>query len=121
MGLIIFWNFSEEALVEEKRLDGKYILVTNLSPKEYPSSQLLKLYKSRHLNESRFRAFKSDLRVRPVFLKTDERIKTLLFINILDLTLYCLVEWLCRQNNIQLMVRASSPPPIILIVYFLAL
>jgi len=77
--------------------------VTNLSPKEYPAVELLKLYKSRHLNESRFRTFKSDLRVRPVFLKTDERIVALLLI--LALTLYCLVEWLCRQNNLQVTAR----------------
>jgi len=94
---------NEQALAQEKRLDGKYILVTNLSPKEYPAAELLKLYKSRHLNESRFRTFKSDLRVRPVFLKTAERIVALLLI--LAHTLFCLVEWLCRQNNLQVTAR----------------
>ncbi len=103
--LSLDWSFNEVALAQEKRLDGKYILITNLSPEEYPSTELLKLYKSRHLNESRFRTFKSDLRVRPVFLRTDERIMALLFINILALTLYCLVEWLCRQNNLQVTAR----------------
>ncbi|RKL61513.1 hypothetical protein DXT63_16420 [Thermoanaerobacteraceae bacterium SP2] len=83
------------------------MLVTNLPEEEYPSSVLLQLYKSRHLNESRFRAFKSDLKVRPVFLKTDDRIKALLFINILALTVYCLVEWLCRKNNIYITARVA--------------
>lgn len=103
--LSLNWHLNEEALAQEKRLDGKYILVTSLSQEEYPSSELLKLYKSRHLNESRFRALKSDLRIRPVFLKNDERIKALLFINILALTLYCLIEWLCRQNNLKVTAR----------------
>lgn len=103
--LTLAWTTNEEALAEEKKLDGKYILVTNLSPDEYSSSQLLQLYKSRYLNESRFRSFKSDLKVRPIFLKTDERIKALLFINILAFILYCLVEWLCRQNNINVTAR----------------
>jgi len=29
----------------------------------------------------------------------------LLLINILTLTLFCLVEWLCRQNNLQVTAR----------------
>jgi hypothetical protein len=28
-----------------------------------------------------------------------------LFINILALTLYCLIEWLCRQNNLKVTAR----------------
>jgi transposase len=105
--LTLNWAINEEYLRQEKRADGKYILVTNLPEEEYPSSVLLQLYKSRHLNESRFRAFKSDLKVRPVFLKTDDRIKALLFINILALTVYCLVEWLCRKNNIYITARVA--------------
>lgn len=93
--LTLEWSLNQDALTEAKRLDGKYILVTNLA--DYSATELIQLYKSRHLNESRFRNFKSDLKVRPLFLQNDDRIKALIFINILALTLYCLIEWLYRK------------------------
>lgn len=93
--LALEWTLNEDALAEAKHLDGKYILVTNLT--DYSATELIQLYKIRHLNESRFRSFKSDLKVRPLFLQNDDRIKALIFINILALTLYCLMEWLYRK------------------------
>ncbi|RKL64045.1 hypothetical protein DXT63_03245 [Thermoanaerobacteraceae bacterium SP2] len=32
-------------------------------------------------------------------------LKALLFINILALTVYCMVEWLCRKNNMYVTAR----------------
>ncbi len=88
------------AMQDENRLLGKYMLVTNVNIFDYDADQLLELYKSRHQIESRFRALKNDLKIRPIFLQSEERIKSLVLVNILALLVYSLIEWICQQNKL---------------------
>lgn len=98
--LTLTWEYDEVAMQEENRLLGKYMLVTNLGKKDYDADQLLELYKSRHQIESRFRALKSNLKIRPIFLQSEERIKSLILVNILALLVYSLLEWICQRNKL---------------------
>jgi transposase len=98
--LTLAWEYDRLAMNEENRLLGKYMLVTNLNKKDYDGDQLLELYKSRHQIESRFRALKSNLKIRPIFLQSEGRIKSLILVNILALLAYSLLEWICQRNKL---------------------
>jgi transposase len=98
--LSLTWGYDRVAIDEENRLLGKYMLVTNLNQKDYDADQLLELYKSRHQIESRFRSLKNDLKIRPIFLQSEERIKSLILVNILALLVYSLLEWICQRNKL---------------------
>ena len=67
---------------------------------DYDSDQLLEPYKSRHQIESRFLALKNNLKIRPIFLQSEERIKSLILVNILALLVYSLIEWVCQQKRL---------------------
>ena len=62
-------------------------------------------YKSRFIVESRIRNLKSDIKVRPLFLQNDERIGSLVFVIILALMVYSILETLCRRENINITSR----------------
>jgi transposase len=49
---------------------------------------------------------KSDIKVRPLFLQNDERIESLVFVTILALMVYSILETLCRCENINITSRA---------------
>jgi transposase len=97
-----FWVI-DDLVKEDSKMDGKYIIVTNVH--EYTKSQLLNAYKSRFIVESRIRNMKSDIKVRPLFLQNDERIESLVFVTILALMVYSILETLCRRENINITSR----------------
>jgi transposase len=98
--LALAFERNQVAMQEENRIMGKYMLVTNLGEADYDADQLLELYKSRHQIESRFRALKNNLKIRPLFLQSEERIKSLILVNILALLVYSLIEWVCQQKKL---------------------
>jgi hypothetical protein len=67
--------------------------------------EVLRLYKNRNLVENRMCNLKHDIRVRPVFLHNDNRIKSAALISVLALTVYSLIEWLAQEKNINLTGR----------------
>jgi transposase len=65
-----------DALQEAARLAGKYILATSMMDEEACSmNEIMHLYKNRDLVETRMRNLKHDIKVRPVFLQNDDRIR----------------------------------------------
>ena len=97
------WWLDRDALRQADQRDGRYLLVTNdwsLSPE-----QMLALYRQKDGLEKRFTVSKSDLRVSPIYLHKDERIKAMLLVNMLALLAYSLLERQTRQNGLQLTTR----------------
>jgi transposase len=97
--LSLHYAVDEAALAQAARADGRYLLVHNLAGN---ADEIFALYKRQHLVERRFRNFKSDLRVHPVWLHREPRIEALLLIWLLALTIYVLLELLAeraRLNN----------------------
>ena len=87
--------------VEEK--DGRYLLVTNdwsLSHQE-----MFRLYRQKDGVEKRFTICKSDLKVSPVYLHQDQRIASMLLLNMVALLAYSLWERQIRQQGLQLTTR----------------
>jgi hypothetical protein len=63
---------------------------------------MLALYRDKDAVEKRFRIFKQDLRVRPVFVHSDERLRALLLVNLIALLAYSLLERQARQQGLVL-------------------
>lgn len=91
------WERDEAAIAEAEALDGFYVLITNLPADEYDTAAVLQLYKGQHRVERRFGDFKGPLAVRPVFLKDNRRIASLVFVVYLALLVYCLLERQVRK------------------------
>lgn len=86
----------KEVIDEEARLDGKYILVTD---QKMSMDEALLTYKSRNIIEVRIKNFKHAIKVRPLFLQSEERIASLVFVNVLALIVYSVLELLARKKG----------------------
>ena len=99
----LFWGRMQAALHAAERFDGRYLLVTNdwsLSPQE-----MFRLYRQKDGVEKCFRLCKSDLQVSPLYLHQDQRISTMLFLNLVALLAYTVLQRQLQQRGIQLTTR----------------
>lgn len=96
--MTLSWAWNEIAIQRLRRQEGIYVLLTNLrDPDKYPPAEILRLYKRRNPVEDRIRTLKNTVKVRPLFVHTDERVRALVLVTILALTFYSLIEWRARQ------------------------
>jgi transposase len=91
-------NFTrdEAALAEAARLDGRYALVTNA---DLSADDMLKAFKGQCRAEQRFHILKGPLKVRPIHLRSDRRIAALVFLSMVALVIYTILEWLVRRRT----------------------
>jgi transposase len=61
-----------DALIEESKLDGCYVIKTDLPSTNIKAQNVHDRYKDLAMVESAFRTMKSDLEVRPVYVRTEE-------------------------------------------------
>jgi transposase len=86
----LHWAVDRLALFTAMQHDGRYLLVTNdwrLAPR-----RMLELYRSKDALEKRFKVAKQDLRIRPLYVHSDDRIRAMLLVNMLALLAYSLLE-----------------------------
>lgn len=97
------WAIDGLALFKAMQHDGRYLLVTNdwhLGPR-----RMLELYRSKDALEKRFEVAKQDLRIRPLYVHSDDRIRALLLVNMLALLAYSLLERQAQQAGLQITTR----------------
>jgi hypothetical protein len=97
------WAVDRRALFTAMQHDGRYLLVTNdwhLAPR-----RMLELYRSKDALEKRFKVAKQDLRIRPLYVHSDERIRAILLINMVALLAYSLLERQVQQAGLPLTSR----------------
>jgi hypothetical protein len=92
----ITWARDQDAIAAASRLDGLYVLATNL-PGPGPGTPLtaldaLKIYKDQWVAEQGHRDLKQALKVRPVFLHNDDRIHALIAVIGVALLIFGLIE-----------------------------
>ena len=97
------WQINTYALWPAEQRDGRYLLVTN--DWNLSHQQMFQLYRDKDGVEKRFHICKSDLQVSPVYLHQDQRIATMLMLNMLALLAYSLLERQIRQQGLQLTTR----------------
>ena len=102
-GVNLHWQLDTETLAQKERLDGRYLLVTN--DWSLSHQQMFQLYRDKDGGEKRFLISKQDLKVSPIYLHKDQRIATMLLLNMLALLVYSLLERQMRQQGLQLTTR----------------
>lgn len=97
------WWVDTQSLWQAMQTDGRYLLVTNdwsLSPQ-----RMIEMYRAKDGVEKCFRVSKQTLRVRPLYVHSDERIEAMLLVNMLALLTYSLLERQMRQHGLPLTTR----------------
>jgi transposase len=97
------WYLDVNALETAQRGDGRYLLVTNDFNLSYP--QMMALYRQKDAVEKRFEVCKQDLKVRPLYVHSDERIQAMLLVNLIALLVYSLLERQAEQHGLCLTTR----------------
>jgi hypothetical protein len=89
------WQFDEEKIAAELLLDGCYVITTDAQPERLDSQKTVEAYKRLRLVELAFRNLKTvQWEVRPVFHKTDDRIRAHVFLCMLAYY----VQWHMNQR-----------------------
>ncbi len=97
------WQIDTYALWQAQQRDGRYLLVTN--DWSLSHQHMFQLYRDKDGVEKRFHICKSDLQVSPVYLHQDQRIASMLMLNMLALLAYSLLERQLRQQGLNLTTR----------------
>ena len=82
-----------------KERDGRYLLATNRPLSE---EEMLSHFKGQDKIEKHIRTFKGPIRIRPIFLHKQERIESLVFICMLALLVYSILEMEAKRANINM-------------------
>jgi transposase len=88
-------------LREAAEQDGIYSLLTAAGPERLTLEQALRADREQTCIERRLAEFKGPLRVRPVFVRTPERIVALVGLTLIELLLWATVERQCRRGQEQ--------------------
>ena len=89
------WQFRHDKIATEKRLDGCYIVTTDVPADELAAVKVVAAYRKLTLVEQAFRNLKTvQLEVRPVYHKRDDRIKSHVFLCMLAYYL----QWHLQQR-----------------------
>jgi transposase len=93
--LTLTFQVDEAELAEAAALDGRYLLGTNRFSLD--AHQMLVRFKRQEVVERRIKTVKGPIQVRPLFLHKEERVEGLVFVTMLALLVYTVLEMLCRR------------------------
>jgi hypothetical protein len=97
-GCDVRWRLDRQQLREEARFDGIYGLLTNQPRVEADRRAVFGAYKEQRKVERRFRAVKQPpIQVRPIWLHQPKRIQSLVFVVMVALFLFALIEREARR------------------------
>ncbi len=92
------WAVNTATLQRAEALDGYYVLLCSWSKEQATSSELLGKWKQEAVIERRYSDWKGPLRVRPVFVTSNQRMVALMLLLHLSLMIYCLIEREARRR-----------------------
>ena len=91
------FSYDQPAAERDAQYDGYSALVTT-APQTLSADEAFTKYKHQSYSELANHEFKTPLAVHPVFLKTPRRVEALVFLLMITLTLYFLLQRLYRQS-----------------------
>ncbi len=97
--LALRFSVNDDQVAEAKERDGRYMLATNRPLSE---EEMLTLFKRQDRIEKHIRTIKGPIRVRPMFLHKQERIESLVFICMLALLVFSILEMLAKRAGISM-------------------
>jgi transposase len=105
-GLTLAWRLDHAALAADARFDGVYCLLTNDTAPTASLHRVFRDYKGQPKVEGRFHALKSlPIQVRPLWLHQPQRIASLIFVVMVALFVFALIEREARR-----VVQESGAP-----------
>lgn len=93
--LRLTYQIDQEQLARAEAIDGRYLLGTN--DDSLSALEMLVHFKGQEIIERRFKVVKGPIRIRPMFLHKQERIEGLVFVAMIALLVYTILEMLCRR------------------------
>jgi hypothetical protein len=75
---------NQDSIAAEAKLDGIYVLRTSVAPDDLDSDQVVSSYKALAQVERAFRAFNTDLDIRPIRHRTADRVRAHVFLRMLS-------------------------------------
>jgi transposase len=93
--LKLTFQLNQEKVVQAEAMDGRYLLGTN--DFDLSALEMLTRFKKQEVVERRIKTVKGPVRIRPMFLHRQERIEGLVFVAMLALLVYTILEMLCRK------------------------
>ena len=97
-GLALHWQLDQKQLREDELFDGIYCLLTNQTEADASRQEVFGAYKAQSKVEGRFRSVKHPpLQVRPLWLHQPKRVESLLFVVMVALFLFALIEREARR------------------------
>jgi transposase len=99
----LVWAVNTEALAQAERMDGRYLLVTN--DWRLSHHEMLRLYRAKDGVETCFHIAKDDLALSPLYLHQDQRIAAMIFVNMVALLTYNLLQRQLQQQGLQMTTR----------------
>ena len=97
------WERNEESIVSETALDGFYVIRTSEPQDRLSAQDTVRAYKGLSHVEQAFRCLKTDLKARPIYHRTEERVKAHLFLCLLSYSL----EWHLRKALAPLLLERT--------------
>jgi hypothetical protein len=80
----ILYARDQDSITAEAKLDGIYVLRTSVTPGDLDSGQVVSSYKALAQVERAFRAFNTDLDIRPIRHRTEQRVRAHVFLRMLS-------------------------------------
>ena len=75
---------NQDSITAEAKLDGIYVLRTSVEPGDLDSPEVVSSYKALAQVERAFRAFNTDLDIRPIRHRTEDRVRAHVFLRMLS-------------------------------------
>jgi transposase len=94
----LVYVLNKELLKRIEKKDGFYPVVTNVYDQNYTTKELFLRTRRKYSVEQPMRYLKSKIKIRPVFLHIEERIRGLALVTFIALMAYCILEHLAKQN-----------------------
>jgi transposase len=95
--LSLSYNVNADELEHAKERDGRYLLGTN---RPLIEEEMLHHFKRQDKIEKHVHAIKGPIRIRPMFLHNQDRLESLVFICMVALLVYSILEMLSKRANI---------------------
>lgn len=93
------WTFDESQVTEDEANDGYSAIVTTVPTSTHSADVVFTMFREQNLVEHANRQFKGPLAVRPVFLHTPQRVEALVFLLMIALMIYFLLQRTYRGHT----------------------
>ncbi len=93
------WSFDESLMLADEEYDGYSAMATTVPQPEMSGDAIFSRYKLQNMAEHANHQFKGPLAVSPVFLHSPQRVESLMFLLMIGLTTYFLLQRVYRENT----------------------